>query len=346
MHQQFGEKVKRAREDLGLTQEELAHAVGLSSEFISKIEIGRRSPSFETLITLVNYLKKDFSFFLEEKKPIFTDLLGQKTLSAKEKNELMEFEKYCQDYLMLEEVTGRRLESAPLSFSTSPEILAREERRRLGLMSEPVRDIFNLIEINGLRTCRINFPKESKITGVFVYFPSKEAAFSLINSSFGIEQQAVTAAHQYCHYLKDRLDGHVIDNTDIFVDEHLSLYHPKEKFAQLFAQNFMVPTEKLHEIIQKDIKSTNLPLEYIIYLKRYFGVDMMTMLSVLKKMEIVSYSEFRDLNKLDSSKYENELYGGTGRSPRDKRKPIPSDRFRTLAVLVCREKKSKSTSDY
>ena len=340
-HQQFGEKIKRAREDLGLTQEELAQAVGLSSEFISNIEIGRRLPSFETLIALVNYLQKDFSYFLEEKKPIFKELLSQKSLSEKEKKEIAEFEKYCQDYLMLEEVTGRRLETAPLSYSTSPEILAKEERRRLGLLSEPVRDIFNLIEINGLRTCKINFPKESKITGVFIYFPSKEAAFSLINSSLSIEQQALTAAHQYCHYLKDRLDGPVIDNTDIFIDEHLSLYHPKEKFAQVFAQNFLVPNEKLQEIIQKDIKSANLSIEYIIYLKRYFGVDMQTMLSVLKKIEVLSYSEFRDLNKLDASKYEDELYGMSGRSQKDKKKPVPSDRFRTLAVFVCRDKKPR-----
>jgi Zn-dependent peptidase ImmA (M78 family) len=166
----------------------------------------------------------------------------------------------------------------------------------------------------------------------------------LINSSLSIEQQALTAAHQYCHYLKDRLDGPVIDNTDIFVAEHLSLYHPKEKFAQAFAQNFMVPTEKLHEIIQKDIKSNNLPLEYIIYLKRYFGVDMLTMLSVLKKMEVLSYSEFHDFNKLDSSKYEDELYGISGRTQKDKKKPMPSERFRTLAVIVCRDKKSKVKS--
>jgi transcriptional regulator with XRE-family HTH domain len=338
MPHQFGEKIKRARENLGLTQEDLALAVGLSSEFISNIESGRRFPSFENLITLVNYLQKDFSYFLEEKKPIFKELLSQKTLSEKEKNEILLFEKYCQDYLMLEEVTGRRLDLAPLSYSTSPELMAAEERRRLGLMSEPIRDIFNLIEINGLRACRINLPKESKITGVFVYFPSKEAAFTLINSSFSIEQQSITAAHQYCHYLKDRLEGPIIDNTDIFVDEHLSLYHPREKFAQVFAQNFMVPPEKVHEIIQKDIKSASMSPEYVIYLKRYFGVDTTMMLAALREMNILSYSTFYEFKKLDSVKYEEELYGKSGRLPKDKKKPIPSERFRTLAVIVCRDK--------
>lgn len=338
MQHHFGEKIKRARENLGLTQEELAQAVGISSEFISNIESGRRFPSFENLITLVNYLQKDFSYFLEEKKPIFKELLSQKTLSDKEKNEISVFEKYCQDYLMLEEVTGRRLDLAPLSYSTSPVLMAAEERRRLGLMSEPVRDIFDLIEINGLRTCRINLPKESKITGVFVYFPSKEAAFSLINSSLSLEQQSMTAAHQYCHYLRDRLEGPIIDNTDIFVDEHLSLYHPREKFAQIFAQNFLVPPEKIHEIIQKDLKSAGMSPEYIIYLKRYFGVDAPMMLTALKEMNILTYSTFHEFKKLDSSKYEEELYGKSGRLARDKKNPIPSDRFRTLAVMVCRDK--------
>lgn len=52
----FGKRIRELRALKGLTQEELAEAVGVSTDFISLIERGQRAPSFENLERLAEAL--------------------------------------------------------------------------------------------------------------------------------------------------------------------------------------------------------------------------------------------------------------------------------------------------
>lgn len=52
----FGKRMRQLRALKGLTQEELAEAVGVSTDFISLIERGQRAPSFENLERLAEAL--------------------------------------------------------------------------------------------------------------------------------------------------------------------------------------------------------------------------------------------------------------------------------------------------
>ena len=45
----FGKRLSTLRNQKGVTQEQLAEASGLSVDFLSLIERGRRAPSFKTL---------------------------------------------------------------------------------------------------------------------------------------------------------------------------------------------------------------------------------------------------------------------------------------------------------
>ena len=56
----LGERLKKARKDRGLTQEQLAERSGLSTRHIAKIEKGDVNPSFEVLSTLVKTLGVSF----------------------------------------------------------------------------------------------------------------------------------------------------------------------------------------------------------------------------------------------------------------------------------------------
>ena len=56
----LGERLKKARKDRGLTQEQLAERSGLSTRHIAKIEKGDVNPSFEVLSTLVKTLCVSF----------------------------------------------------------------------------------------------------------------------------------------------------------------------------------------------------------------------------------------------------------------------------------------------
>jgi transcriptional regulator with XRE-family HTH domain len=333
----FGARLRKAREDYGLTQEDLAKAVGLSSRFISNLEIGKRLPSFESLHTLSKYLKKDVSYFLSKKEKAFDLLLKDRGLKKNTKTELNSFKKYCDDYLHLEEITGRRLEPAPVYSNISPIRMALEERRRLGLGTEPIKDIFSLIEVNGLRTFLYPFKNDGHLSGIFIYFDVKEAAFALLNNRLPAGNQTLAAAHLFCHYLKDRFTGPIVDNLDIFIDEHLPLYHPREKFAQSFAVQFLVPASKVKEIVEKDIRSNTVTYEDVIYLKRYFGINTLTMLNRLKDLNYLPYKTYREYKNLDSDAYENTLFDKSERekpSEMLQKTPVSSERFKTLAVIA------------
>ncbi|MGA2363022.1 MAG: XRE family transcriptional regulator [Candidatus Aminicenantales bacterium] len=339
----LGTRLKRAREEVNLSQGAFAKAVGLSSEYISLLESGKRTPSFETLLKVAGFLNKDIAFFFGEKKPVFESLLADGAVDERARKEISRFRAYCDKYLELEDATGRRLDLAPRYSRISPERLAEEERRRLGLGNEPVRDIFNLCEANGLRIVRHPFPEESRISGVFVFDAERRAAFAAINAAEPPGLQALIAAHEYGHYLKDRSESPIVDNADVVVDEYVSLYAPREQFAQSFASAFLISPSKLRELIDKDFRARSLLYEDVLFLKRYFGVSTRAMLRSLRGQGHFPDTRFEEFFKRNPEDREAEVFGSvSGQEERRGRtlfrKPraraVPSDRYRLLAAEV------------
>lgn len=335
----LGARLRKEREGIGITQDTLAKGIGLSSEFISLLELGKRMPSLETLTTIADYFKKDISYFLKEREEAFKILLEAERLDKKAKAQLKKFKIFCEEYISLEKLTGQWIELAPHYTSLSAERMAAEERRRIGLGTEPIKDIHSLVEQNGLRIIRQSFPETSNIAGIFIFFEAERAAFALINSSQSPGRQALSAAHEYGHYLRDRYAGPIIDNPDIFIDEYLSLYHPRERFAQMFAVRFLMPPLKVKEIIDRDFRSNLGRFEDVLYLKRYFGVSTLAMLQTLKDLNYLSRSKFDEYRKLDSESLEESLYGKLPVVKLRKGRIVLSDRFKRLAISSYKKKK-------
>lgn len=310
MNELFSARLKKLREDMGLTQEEMGAAVGLSSEYISLLEAGKRTPSIIALSRISRFFQKNVSYFLEVQTDPFEILMSDEKLTPATKEVLTEFRSCCERYLELEKITGRPANPGPLyTGSLSPENLAVEERRRIGLGNEPIRDIFRLCEINGFHLIRMALPEESKISGLLVFLQEKNAAFGLINSTLPFDQQLVAAAHLYGHYLKDRNESPIIDNLDVLVDEYVTLYSPREQFAQAFASKFLIPPSKVRELIDRDIRTRRLSYADVLFLKRYFGVSTVAMLRTLRLMSYLSRSQFEAYFKFDHQKEEEAIFG-------------------------------------
>lgn len=60
----FGDSLRKAREEKGLSQAELAEKAGLQPSAISHFESGRRSPSFDNLKRLADSLSVTVDFLL------------------------------------------------------------------------------------------------------------------------------------------------------------------------------------------------------------------------------------------------------------------------------------------
>jgi len=309
--------------------------VGLSSEFISLLEIGKRAPSLDSLTRLSGFLNKEIGYFLQEPEDNFQILRQEKNLSKEALSIIRRFQRYCEDYLRVEDLTQRRAEPPPFFQNASPARLASEERKRLGLGDEPIRDIFSLLELNGLRILRQVIPEQAKIAGIFVFFDAEQAGFALIDASRPMGEQCIAAAHEYAHYLKDRFAGPILDNPDVFVDEYLPLYHPREKFAQQFAYDFLIPPQKLKHVITKELHTRSLHFEDVIFLKKYFGVKASHMLTILQKQDILSPHRANDFREIDHAAFERSLFGEVGAEElpgRTRTKLIPSNRYKILGV--------------
>lgn len=348
MDKLLGTRLKRAREEVNLSQGAFAKALGLSSEYISLLEAGKRTPSFETLLKIAAYLNKNVSYFFEDRRPAFESLFVREDIDQRVRKDLQKFQATCERYLLLEEQTGRRLDLAPQYSRISAERLAEEERRRLGLGNEPIRDVFALCEINGCRIVRQTLPEEARIAGIFVFDEEKKAAFALVNANEPPGLQTYIAAHLYGHYLMDRADSPIVDNPDVVVDEYVSLYPPREQFAQTFASRFLVPPSKLRELIEKDLRSKSLGFDDILFLMRYFGVSARAMLRALRGRGFLPEAKFEEFFKRNSEDREHEVFGGlSGQEERRARtlfrksRTVLSDRYRLLLAEAAALEKAR-----
>lgn len=60
----FAERIKELRKEKGITQVELAEAIGLSKGTVAMWEVGKREANFETLDKLADYFGKSVDYIL------------------------------------------------------------------------------------------------------------------------------------------------------------------------------------------------------------------------------------------------------------------------------------------
>ncbi len=78
-YEKIGRKLQKAREDAGLSQEELARRLGCSQASLSNYELGKRRLYLADLQRIGQLLGKPITYFLEESEnhePIESELAG------------------------------------------------------------------------------------------------------------------------------------------------------------------------------------------------------------------------------------------------------------------------------
>lgn len=70
-----GRRIKTRRQELELTQQELAQALGLTSQHISAIEQDKRAPSLSSLCKLAQELGVTVDYLVAGKQGVITDTI-------------------------------------------------------------------------------------------------------------------------------------------------------------------------------------------------------------------------------------------------------------------------------
>jgi transcriptional regulator with XRE-family HTH domain len=100
MNRYVGERIRKAREQFGISQKALAEQIGLSDKAISTYESGRTLPPLDILFKIADILKKDASYFLDADEGhilILDKIEKADKLLSETKYELSELRKYLQE---------------------------------------------------------------------------------------------------------------------------------------------------------------------------------------------------------------------------------------------------------
>lgn len=213
------------------------------------------------------------------------------------------------------------------------ERMAKDERNRLELGCEPIKDIFSTIEKEGLHV--IWEPLGSNgLDGVFL-FSEEQGAFCILNTARTKGRQKFSAAHEYCHYLKDRNEGYKIDR---FISDGMeSNRNPSERIANMFASAFLMPAEKVENTVDVLGMRKLSPFDVIV-LKRHFGVSYQAMVYRLLNLDYIKRTGLDGLLDVKPMHLERELFGDADEEIEKERKELPT-RYLRLAFQAYVEAK-------
>ena len=101
-----GPRVRQLRTDMSLTQTELAQRSGVSHSSLSKIENSQLSPTFETILRIVDGLEIDISELLTSSED--TALRTRRVVTRKGQGDIHETENYVYETLC-NEITNKKM---------------------------------------------------------------------------------------------------------------------------------------------------------------------------------------------------------------------------------------------
>jgi Zn-dependent peptidase ImmA (M78 family)/DNA-binding XRE family transcriptional regulator len=308
---ELAKRLRRARVNVGLSQDDVAAELGVLRPTISQIESGNRGVSSIELVRLASLYRRPLvSFFDEDFEEALSEdpltlLFRAVELKPGDMWVVEEFENFCHAYRDLEKLLGLEGEKDPLpdygeigephnklEAIRQGEKVADEERRRLGLGDDPIRDVFELLEGQGV--CLFVRPlRESGISGLFLY-DKKIGPCILINGVEHPSRLTFDAAHEYAHVLLDRrLRAHVTLSGQ--PEEHEELLEVR---ANRFAAAFLMPAEGIERFLwdldmvrgrhRSDVVD-------ILYLQRTFGVSYQAALYRLQNLSWIDQAKRKEL---------------------------------------------------
>lgn len=255
---EFANRLRKAREDCGISQQFVADDLNLPRTAITQIEAGNRSVSTYELTKLAKLYHRAIDYFFGDNQESEEELevllyRAEPSLSAtpKIKKQLNHYVELCHKGVMLEKMLGREFRLGPPTYSLSiprnkgeavrqGELIAEQERKRLGIGLTAITDIVDLIASQGIWASSTNLP--DTMSGLFLNH-SKTGLIILVNASHVIARKRFSYAHEYAHALLDR-DGivriSVVNNNSELVEVR----------ANAFAAAFLMPSDSVFEILR------------------------------------------------------------------------------------------------
>ena len=245
--EKLAERLKRERNRLELTQEEVAERLGVKRPTIAQIEAANRDVSSIELSQLARIYKRDIAYFLSASEEALgiMHLRANGELDAVVRETLEKCITVCREATSLESLLRRHRHGFPFSYTLDRprsrweaveqgRRVAVMERRRLDLGGLPVRNIVEIIAQHGVRVARYTLTDD--IGGIF-FVGADTGAVILVNAGHSATRRLFSYAHEYAHLLLDSAQ------TPHGVSRFSNRDDVLEVRANAFAAHFLMPEE-------------------------------------------------------------------------------------------------------
>lgn len=296
----IGERLKTARVDAKLNQDQAADALSISRPTLVSIEKGQRKVKAEELEKLACLYGASIHRLLSS-DAVRIDLHGRfrrvGTHDQEGLDALSLLNRLASASVELERLLGIRFapsypQEQPItagSIERQAEETALGLRHKLGLGVAPISDIISLLENElGMRVFIHGLP--SNVAGLFAYDPLVGACV-LLNAKHPWERRALTAAHEVGHFMCNRSTVDLVE-----IDESMSI--TEERYANAFAYAFLMPPagvrKRFQEIVESDKRFTP---RHLILMAHTFHVSSEAMCRHMERLELLprgSYDSMRE----------------------------------------------------
>jgi Zn-dependent peptidase ImmA (M78 family)/transcriptional regulator with XRE-family HTH domain len=291
----LGRRIARARERAGLTQAQLAEAVGLSQSAISRIESGERSVDSLELAAIAQRLGVSILDLLEE-RPLPNELLvlAGRVQSARAPGAVDHARRRVADLVHFH----RLLTDLGVPSGAAPEIpripvpraglavdqgakMAHLARRHLDLGDDPLPDLVELLEDRFGIDVAIE-PLPEGVEGLSLRL--EDLCLVLVRSQPVVGRERFTLAHEVGHLLAG-------DAQPFHLDEDLFGHGLQEMRANAFAAHFLMPPPGL----ERRIRGRPVDGQVVCELQYAFGVSLEALLWHLRNLNLITEAQRMEL---------------------------------------------------
>ncbi|MDA7988564.1 MAG: ImmA/IrrE family metallo-endopeptidase [Pirellulales bacterium] len=340
-----GDRLRRARDDADLTQQEAADAIEIARTTLVAIEGGQRQPRINELQRLAKLYGFSVNALLREESvhvdlvPRFRRLSNATDAAASEAIDMMsrlaraevEFEKL----LGIKHVRNYPPERPILrgDVRKQAEHDALDLRRHLGMGSAPVADMVTLLEME--MNVRVYVRKiDRDISGLFAYDENIGPCI-MLNANHRRQRRAYSAAHECGHFISTR-------NTPEVLHKGEAANSREERYANAFARAFLMPPpaveQKFHEVTAGSDRRI-CTRQHVIVLAHFFSVSREAIVRRLEELELVkegAWDWFEDNGGITDQQVKRVLGDSAVTDPREAERPMTL-RLNLLAAEVYRQ---------
>ncbi|NJO56665.1 MAG: helix-turn-helix domain-containing protein [Rhodospirillales bacterium] len=291
--QEIGRRLRLARENANIRQEEAAEVIGMSRPTLVSIEKGTRRVRIQELQTLARHYGVSVNGLLR-REAVHTDLVPRfRKLRETENEHTLEAVGLLNDLakaeVELENVLGvrRRRHYPPECGINQGDVLelaekhAQELRTWIGLGSGPIGDIFSIIELDlGIRLYQRRLSSRSKVAGLFTYDDTVGACI-LLNANHPLERRVQSAAHELGHFYGTRRVPEILEENEQFLSR-------EERYASTFGRAFVTPRKSFEESFRQLTAGADmLTRRHVILLANQYNISREACVRRLEELSLV-----------------------------------------------------------